>query len=126
MDKKEIVHCLDEYAAYHAKGDLPYSARTLCALNEAVTLIKREIQKDESTEMDAEDFTKIFLKNWPAVFDLVYKECNLIYKINKGIDLENIFVERGEMELEIAKAILKDYGWKEARKIGKLLVDASE
>lgn len=81
---------------------------------------------DKNEIMGSEDFLRIFLKNWPAIFDLVYKECNLIYKDYKGMDLGNTFVERGEMELEIAKAILKDYGWKEARKIGKLLVDASE
>lgn len=126
MNKNEIVKCLNDFALYHAKGDLPYSARTVQALQEAITLINREIQKDEKMEMDAEDFAHIFLINWPAIFDVVYKDCELIYKDNKGIELGDTFKERGEVELEVAKAILKDFGWKEARKIGRLLVSATE
>lgn len=52
MDKKKMVYCLENFAAHHAKGDLPYSALTLEALEGAIDLIKKEIQKEESIEED--------------------------------------------------------------------------
>lgn len=48
MDKKKMVYCLENFAAYHAKGDLPHSALTLEALEGAIDLIKKEIQKEEN------------------------------------------------------------------------------
>lgn len=126
MDKKEIVRCLDEYAIYHAKGDLPYSARTLTALQEAVSLINEEIKKEESQSMSAEEFAEIFLKGWPALFKLIYDSCELVYKDRHNIEVEDIYLEYGEAALMTTRAILADYGRSEARKIGRLLVDATE
>lgn len=43
---EEIIYCLENFAIYHAKGDLPYSKRTLNALQKACKIldcIKKDI-----------------------------------------------------------------------------------
>lgn len=80
---------------------------------------------DYQGEMEIDEFAKIFITNWPAIFDLIFQDCKIIYKDKHNIPM-NLHTEKGEVELNIAKAIIKDLGWKEARKIGRLLIDATE
>lgn len=44
-DLAETIYCLKNFAAYHAKGDLPHSQRTLTALYHAISYLSNEMEK---------------------------------------------------------------------------------
>lgn len=47
MTIKQIIFCIENFAEYHAKGDLPHSSMTLQALQEAVEILKKVKEENE-------------------------------------------------------------------------------
>ena len=47
MTIEEAIYCINNFAIYHAKGDLPYSARTLHALEMAAEALEMQIKLKE-------------------------------------------------------------------------------
>lgn len=45
MTIEKAIYCIREFAIYHAKGDLPYSARTLEALGIAIKSLEKQMPK---------------------------------------------------------------------------------
>lgn len=80
---------------------------------------------EESKEMSAEDLCEIFLKTRPELFNHIYKECKLIYENKPVNDSEEDNLYFLNEELNIAKAIIYDYGIR-AKKIGEILVASSK
>ena len=65
--------------------------------------------KDDNN-MSAEQMLEIFIKTRPHLFDHIYKECNLIYK-SEPLEKDNeTYLYFNNEDLNIAKAIVYDYG----------------
>ena len=80
--------------------------------------------KDDNN-MSAEQMLAIFMKTRPHLFDHVYKECNLIYK-SEPLEKDNeTYLYFNNEDLNIAKAIVYDYGNDRANKIGHILIAAT-
>ena len=82
-------------------------------------------------QMSADDLCRIFCKTKPELFNHIYKECKLLFECENGMCWsENLSEKEGHYwcneELNIAKAIIYDYTDKQANKIGKILVSATE
>ena len=81
-------------------------------------------------QMSAEDLCRILCKTRPELFNHFYKECKLIFTNEQEGVLCREFdeAERGywlNEELNIARALVCDYE-KQANKIGKIIVSATE
>ena len=80
-------------------------------------------------EMSADDLCRIFCKTRPELFNHIYKECKFIFTDEQeGILHEFDENERKywiNEELNIARALVYDYE-RQANKIGKILVSATE
>lgn len=75
--------------------------------------------------MSAEQMLEIFIKTRPHLFDHIYKECNLIYK-SEPLEKDNeTYLYFNNEDLNIAKAIVYDYGNDRANKIGHILIAAT-
>ena len=86
---------------------------------------KENMNNKDDNNMSAEQMLEIFIKTRPHLFDHVYKECNLIYKSEPlEKDNENYLYFNNE-DLNIAKAIVYDYGNDRANKIGHILIAAT-
>lgn len=80
--------------------------------------------KDDNN-MSAEQMLEIFIKTRPHLFDHIYKECNLIYK-SEPLEKDNeTYLYFNNEDLNIAKAIVYDYGNDRANKIGHILITAT-
>ena len=80
--------------------------------------------KDDNN-MSAEQMLEIFIKTRPHLFDHVCKECNLIYK-SEPLEKDNeTYLYFNNEDLNIAKAIVYDYGNDRANKIGHILIAAT-
>ena len=81
-------------------------------------------------EMSAEDLCRILCKTRPELFNHFYKECKLIFTNEQEGLLCREFDENERRywineELNIARALVCDYE-KQANKIGKIIVSATE
>ena len=84
----------------------------------------KAMDKDNNS-MSAEQMLEIFIKTRPHLFDHVYKECNLIYK-SEPLEKDNeTYLYFNNEDLNIAKAIVYDYGNDRANKIGHILIAAT-
>lgn len=80
--------------------------------------------KDDNN-MSAEQMLEIFIKTRPHLFDHIYKECNLIYK-SEPLEKDNeTYLYFNNEDLNIAKAIVYDYGNDRANKIRHILIAAT-
>ena len=84
----------------------------------------KAMDKDNNS-MSAEQMLEIFIKTRPHLFDHIYKECNLIYK-SEPLEKDNeTYLYFNNEDLNIAKAIVYDYGNDRANKIGHILIAAT-
>ena len=86
---------------------------------------EENMNNKDDNNMSAEQMLEIFIKTRPHLFDHVYKECNLIYK-SKPLEKDNeTYLYFNNEDLNIAKAIVYDYGNDRANKIGHILIAAT-
>lgn len=76
--------------------------------------------------MSAEQMLEIFLKTRPHLFDHIYKECNLIHNQESLEKDSETYLYFNNEDLNIAKAIIYDYGNDRANKMGHILIAATE
>jgi hypothetical protein len=81
--------------------------------------------KDDNN-MSAEQMLEIFLKIRPHLFDHIYKECNLIHNQESLEKDSETYLYFNNEDLNIAKAIIYDYGNDRANKMGHILIAATE
>lgn len=82
-------------------------------------------------EMSADKMLELFIELRPQLFDHIYKECKLVF--NSRMNYEDyVKVDDSQVdywaneELNIARAIVYDYGNKMANKIGRIIVSSTE
>ena len=86
---------------------------------------KENMNNKDDNNMSAEQMLEIFIKTRPHLFDHIYKECNLIYKSEPLENDNETYLYFNNEDLNIAKAIVYDYGNDRANKIGHILIAAT-
>ena len=87
---------------------------------------EENMNNKDDNNMSAEQMLEIFIKTRPHLFDHIYKECNLIHK-KKSLEKDNeTYLYFNNEDLNIAKAIIYDYGNDRANKMGHILIAATE
>ena len=87
---------------------------------------EENMNNKDDNNMSAEQMLEIFIKTRPHLFDHVYKECNLIYKSEPLEKDSETYLYFNNEDLNIAKAIIYDYGNDRANKMGHILIAATE
>ena len=84
-----------------------------------------ETMDKDNNSMSADQMLEIFMKTRPHLFDHVYKECNLIYKSEPLEKDDETYLYFKNEDLNLAKAIVYDYGNDNANKLGHILIAAT-
>ena len=96
-------------------------------MNAEFLVVKGErMDNKNDNSMSAEQMLEIFLKTRPHLFDHIYKECNLIHNQESLEKDSETYLYFNNEDLNIAKAIIYDYGNDRANKMGHILIAATE